>query len=64
MVCPTTFAAAYNNKAYALFLSQKLHLVRTKDSADPNKQDALFTELPVNAAKFTSARLEDLEDKG
>jgi len=45
----------------AVFKSEttlRSRLVRPKDPA--TKKTALFTEFPVNAAKFTSARLEDL----
>ena len=52
-------AAAYSDKAYALFSSWFSHLVRPKDK--PPKQNGLVYRIPrVNAVKSTSARLEDL----
>ena len=61
----TAYVAAYSNKAYALFSSQRLHwnhigLYDWKTLSSRLSKMAWLIGFPVNEVQSTSARLEDL----
>ena len=48
---PNNFAAAYSNKAYALFSSRRSHLVQPKDAVEPTKQDGVVNRIPCECGE-------------
>ena len=70
-VCPNNFAVPYNNKAYALFSSRRLrllklrsHLVRPEDAVDSAKQDGVVYRIPFEFGKvYTGETGRPMQDR-